>query len=95
MRKTAQFFFHTYQPRPINNNDRTERNPIRSVIILVIGRQQVLLPINLNHCSFRRQQIHLGQISLVETMFEGKKFLHFGNSLIFFRISGCCYGYCD
>ena len=25
-----------------------------------------------------------------------KKFLHFGNSpVIFFRISYCCYGYCD
>ena len=28
-------------------------------------------------------------------MSKVKKFLHFGNSSIFFRISGCCYGYCD
>ena len=52
-------------------------------------------PINYNRYNFWKQQIHLGQISLVETMSKLKKFLHFGNSSIFFRISGCCYGYCD
>ena len=52
-------------------------------------------PINYNCYNFWKQQIHLGQISLVETMSKVKKFLHFGNSSIFFRISDCCYGYCD
>ena len=37
-----------------------------------IGRQEVLLPINHNRCNFRKQQMHLGQISLVETA-QGKK----------------------
>ena len=60
-----------------------------------IGRQEVLLPINHNVGSFQKQQIYLGQISLIETMSKGKIFLHFGNSLIVLRISGCCYSYCE
>ena len=38
-----------------------------------IGRQEVLLPINQNRYNFRKQQIHLGQISLVEAMSKVKK----------------------
>ena len=38
-----------------------------------IGRQEVLLPINQNRYNFRKQQIHLGQISLVKAMSKVKK----------------------
>ena len=38
-----------------------------------IGQQEVLLPINHSHYNFQRQQIHFGQISLVETMSKVKK----------------------
>ena len=38
-----------------------------------IGQQEVLLPINHSHYNFQRQQIHFGQISLVETMPKVKK----------------------
>ena len=38
-----------------------------------IGRQEVLFPINHSHYNFQRQQIHFGQISLVETMSKVKK----------------------
>ena len=68
---------------------------IMSMITNRIGQQEVLLPINHNHCNFQKQQIHSGQISLVETTSTVKKFLHFGNSSIFSWISGCCYAYCD
>ena len=37
-----------------------------------IGRQEVLFPINHSHYNFQRQQIHFGQISLVETMSKVK-----------------------
>ena len=60
-----------------------------------IGRQEVLLQININCYNFRKQQIHLGQISLVETMSKGKKYVSILEILNFFWISGCCYGYCD
>ena len=59
-----------------------------------IGRQEVLLPININCYNFRKQQIHLGQISLVETMSKVKN-VSILEILNFFWISGCCYGYCD
>ena len=38
-----------------------------------IGRRKVLLPINRNCYNFRKQQINLGQRSLVETMSKVKK----------------------
>ena len=60
-----------------------------------IGRQEVLFPINHDRYDFRTQQIHLGQISLLESIPKVKKNLHFRNFLRFFMISGCCYGYCD
>ena len=41
---------------------------ITSMITDRIGRQEVLLPINPNRYNFRKQQIHLGQISSVETI---------------------------
>ena len=41
---------------------------ITSVMIDRIGRQEVLLPIDHNSYNFQKQQIHLGQISMVETM---------------------------
>ena len=46
---------------------------ITSMITDRIGRQEVLLPINQNRYNFRKQQIHLGQISLVEAMSKVKK----------------------
>ena len=68
---------------------------ITSMITDRIGRQ-VLLPINHNRYHFRTQQIYLGQISPLETIPKvNKKKLHFRNSLDFFMISGCCYGYCN
>ena len=48
-----------------------------------IGRQEVLLPININCYNFRKQQIHLGQISLVETMSKVKNMSPFWKFLIF------------
>ena len=41
---------------------------ITSMMIDRIGRQEVLLPIDHNSYNFQKQQIHLGQISMVETM---------------------------
>ena len=38
-----------------------------------IGRRKVLLPINRNCYNFRKQQINLGQRSLVEAMSKVKK----------------------
>ena len=38
-----------------------------------IGRRKVLLPINRKCYNFRKQQINLGQRSLVETMSKVKK----------------------
>ena len=55
-----------------------------SMITDRIEQQEVLLPINQNRYNFRKQQIHLGQISLVKKMSKVKEFLHFGNSSIFF-----------
>ena len=40
-----------------------------------------------------KNQIHLGQISSIGTMSKVK--ILFGNSSIFPRLSGCCYGYCN
>ena len=57
---------------------------ITSKVIDRIGRQEVLLPINHNSYNFQKQQIHSGQISMVETMSKIKNF-HFGNSSIFFQ----------
>ena len=93
----------------INKDDRPEWSLIRSVIMRVlqnrttvkwesdllittmftdrIGRHEVLLQINHNNYNFR-QKIHLNtSIKL--------KFLQFGNSPVFHRISCCCYGSCD
>ena len=54
-------------------NARRESNlSIMSMITDRIQCQQVLLPINHNCYNFRKQQIHLGQISLVETMSKVK-----------------------
>ena len=39
-----------------------------SMITNRIGRQKVLLPSNHNRYNFRKQHIHLGQISPVETI---------------------------
>ena len=44
-----------------------------SMITNRIGRQKVLLPSNHNRYNFRKQHIHLGQISRVETMSKIKK----------------------
>ena len=49
-----------------------------------IGRQEALLPININWYNFRKQQIHLGQIYLVETMSKVKNMSPFWEFLIFF-----------
>ena len=38
----------------------------------IIRRQEVLLPINHNRCNLRKQQMHLGQMSLVETVLSKK-----------------------
>ena len=56
---------------------------------------EVLLPVNHNHHNFWKQQIHLGQISPVETMSVAKKFSVLEIPQFFLRISGHCYGYCD
>ena len=56
---------------------------IMSMITDTIGRQKVLLPINHNHYNFWKQQMHLGQTSLVVMMPKVTKFLHFGNSSVF------------
>ena len=68
---------------------------ITSMITHRTGQQKVLLLIDPNRYNFRKQQIHFGQMSPVEIISKVKKNLHFGSSLDFFRISGCCYGYCD
>ena len=47
---------------------------ITSMVIDRIGRQEVLLPINHNSYNFQKQQIHSGQISMVETMSKVKNF---------------------
>ena len=60
-----------------------------------IGRREVLLPINHNYYNFPKPYIHLGEISPVETMSQVKKVSPFWKFLSFFRIGGCCYGYCD
>ena len=39
--------------------------------------------------------MHLGEISPVEAMSQVKKVSPFWKFLSFFRIGGCCYGYCD
>ena len=50
-----------------------------------IGQHEVLLPINHNRYNFRKKnRKHLAQASPVETMSKVKKFLHFGNSPVFF-----------
>ena len=58
-------------------------NDMLSMITDRIERQEILLPINHNCYNFRKQKIHLGQISLVETLSEVKDFSIFGNSSIF------------
>ena len=47
-----------------------------------IGRHEVLLQINHNRYNFRtkKEHLHLGQISPVETMSQAKNFLYFGIS---------------
>ena len=72
---------------------KRESNLSITTMITNIRWQEVLLPINHNRCNFRTQQIHLGQISPLETILKVKKISR--NSLDFFMISGCCYGYCD
>ena len=67
----------------IYNGNRTKWSPIRSVIIQVINKirqlvnhenynrqnwkTKIMLPINHNLHNFQKQQIHIGQISVVET----------------------------
>ena len=46
---------------------------ITSMITDRIGRLEVLLPGNHNRYSFRKNQIHLGQTSLVETISKVQK----------------------
>ena len=65
--------------------NRNEWSPIWSVIIRTsdlsitsmitdrIGRLEFLLPVNHNLYSFRKNQIHLGQTSLVETISKVQK----------------------
>ena len=57
---------------------------ITSMMIDRIGRQEVLLPIDHNSYNFQKQQIHLGQISMVETMPKVKK-IPFWKFLNFFK----------
>ena len=54
-----------------------------SMITNRIGRQKVLLPSNHNRYNFRKQHIHLGQISPVETMSKIKKVSPFWKFLCF------------
>ena len=61
----------------INNGNRTKWIPIWSVIVRLInkiGRREVLLQINHNRYNFRtkKEHLHLGQISPVETMSQAK-----------------------
>ena len=72
-------------------NARRESNlSIMSMITDRIQCQQVLLPINHNCYNFRKQLIHLGQISLVEAMSKVKNMSPFRKFFKFFlRISGC------
>ena len=58
-------------------------NDTLSMITDRIERQEILLPIIHNRYNFRKQKIHLGQISLVEALSKVKDFSIFGNSLIF------------
>ena len=96
--------------RRINNGNRTEWSPLRSVIIRAInnfnnlsitsmityriGRHEVPLPINHNLYNFRKSQC-IYHIHLRWKQCLKLKILHFGNSPFFIWISGCCYGYCD
>ena len=57
---------------------------ITSMMIDRIGRQELLLPIDHNSYNFQKQQIHLGQISMVETMSKVKK-IPFWKFLNFFK----------
>ena len=73
---------------------RESYSSITSMITARIGRHKVLLPIN-HHCyNFRKHQIHLGQICDVQKMSK-KKIPQLWKFHNFFRLSGCCYGYCD
>ena len=69
--------------RVINKIGRSDLS-IMSMITDRIQCQQVLLPINHNCYNFRKQQIHLGQISLVEAMSKVKNMSPFWKFLIFF-----------
>ena len=100
----------TNSVRRINNGNRTEWSPLRSVIIRAInnfnnlsitsmityriGRHEVPLPINHNLYNFRKSQC-IYHIHLRWKQCLKLKILHFGNSPFFSWISGCCYGYCD
>ena len=68
--------------------------PISAQIGLVI-RQEVLIPINHYRYNFRKQHIHLGNRSPVETMPKLRKNSSFWKFLSSFRISDCFYCYCD
>ena len=58
---------------------------ITSTITDRIGLKEILLPINPDHFNFRKKQIHLEQISSVETMTSVKNFSILEIALIFFR----------
>ena len=77
-------------------NRRRESNLLIACLFKDRIRQQVvLLPINHDHFNFWKRQMHLEQISPVETMplVENSSILEIPQ--FFLWISGCYYGYCD
>ena len=70
---------------------------ITSMIIDRIGRYEVLLPVNHSDYSFRKiekkKQIRLRQTSPDGIMSKIKNLENY--PVFFFRVSCCCYGYCD
>ena len=73
---------------------------VTNIIIDRIGHHKVLLPINHNHYNFgKKPNTSRTNISAREDVLRKKKFLHSGNSPVFFslffRMSSCCYCYCD
>ena len=96
------------RPLILNNGNRTEWSSIRSVIIRTINKiRQFEAEVRfVNHeYDYRQNWTTSHKTNTFRTNISGtdnvlsKKFLHFENSLafflFFFRISGCCYGYCD
>ena len=53
---------------------------------------QLIITIKIYEKKQKQQKKHLGQTSPVRTMSKAKCL---EISLTFYRVSGCCYGYCD